>query len=103
MFFIGYSGETDSLVIPAYLKYPSIRVVFGESDCGAIFIAVLDTNDGSVPVSIRIRNATKACPNPLKCKMWLFTGTDEMATKSPELWAALIKARQARFEHGQSG
>ncbi len=24
MFFIGYSGETDSLVIPAYLKYPVV-------------------------------------------------------------------------------
>ncbi|HEX8998353.1 MAG TPA: hypothetical protein VGB07_00550 [Blastocatellia bacterium] len=103
MFFIGYSGDTDTLVIPNYREHPEIRVVFGESHCGAISIAVLDTNEGEVPVSIRIRNATKPCPNPSNCRMWLFTGVNEMSQKSPDLWAALMKARQARFEHGQSG
>jgi hypothetical protein len=103
LMFVGYIPESDELIIPILGRHPTQRVLFAESDCGAILVVHFDTKDGQIITTIGLRDSTKDCPNPKACVMRMFEDCEEMGPSSPDLWAAFLRARQARFEHGERG
>jgi hypothetical protein len=101
--FFGYRGESDEIVVPLVWENPSHRILFSESDCGAVGIVHFDNESDDLIAAIRMRPPTRRCPDPQACQMRMYEDKADMKALSPELWKAFLKARQARFEHGEHG
>lgn len=101
--FVGYCPESDELVMPVFGQTTSRQILFAESDCGAIHVVDFDTADGKMIATIRLREPTRECPTPEACRMRMFENRKGMSEGSSELLSAFVSAREARFEHGESG
>lgn len=100
--FAGYLSESDELVIPLLGRHPSQRVLFAESDCGAIHVVHFDAEEGRLISTIHLRDSLRDCPNLGACQMTMFDDRPDMNAMSPDLWNAMLKARQERFERVKS-